>query len=37
VGRVLHFDPKSEEIRNDKEAGPMVRRSYRDHWATPAL
>lgn len=35
VRRVLHFDPKTEEIHNDKEAGPMVRRTYRDHWATP--
>jgi predicted dehydrogenase len=35
VGRVLHFDPKSEEIQNDKDAGPMVRRRYREHWATP--
>ncbi|MCS7046789.1 MAG: Gfo/Idh/MocA family oxidoreductase [Gemmataceae bacterium] len=35
VRRVLHFDPKTEEILNDKEAGPMVRRQYRDHWATP--
>ena len=35
VGRVLHFDPKSEEIQNDKDAGPMVRRQYREHWATP--
>jgi predicted dehydrogenase len=35
VRRVLHFDPKTEEIQNDKEAGPLVRRQYRDHWATP--
>ncbi len=35
VGRVLHFDPKSEQIQKDKEAGPMVRRQYREHWATP--
>jgi len=32
---VLTFDPKSEEIQNDKEASPMVRRRYREHWATP--
>ena len=37
VGRVLHFDPKTEEIQNDKEAGPMVRRQYREHWATPRV
>jgi hypothetical protein len=35
VRHVLHFDPKTEEIQNDKEAGPLVRRQYRDHWATP--
>ena len=35
VRRVLTFDPKTEEIQNDKEAGPMVRRTYRDHWGRP--
>jgi predicted dehydrogenase len=36
VGRVLHFDPMTEEIQNDKDAGPMVERSYRPgHWAAP--
>ncbi|HVR73457.1 MAG TPA: Gfo/Idh/MocA family oxidoreductase [Planctomycetota bacterium] len=36
VGRVLHFDPGTEEITGDSEAGPMVRRKYReDHWAVP--
>jgi predicted dehydrogenase len=35
VGRVLHFDPRSEEIENDKEASPMVRREYREHWGRP--
>lgn len=35
VRRVLNFNPETEEIHNDKEAGPMVRREYRDHWATP--
>lgn len=35
VRRVLHFDPKTEEIQNDKEAGPMVRRTYRDHRGRP--
>lgn len=35
VRRVINFDPKTEEIVNDKEAGPMVRRQYREHWATP--
>ena len=35
VRRVLNFDPKTEEILNDKEAGPMVRRTYREHWGRP--
>ncbi|MCI0640642.1 MAG: Gfo/Idh/MocA family oxidoreductase [Gemmataceae bacterium] len=35
VRRVLTFDPKTEEVHNDKEAGPMARREYRQHWATP--
>jgi predicted dehydrogenase len=35
IGRVLHFDPAREEIVNDTEANAMVRRKYRDHWATP--
>jgi predicted dehydrogenase len=33
--RVLTFDPKTEEILNDKDAAPMVRRTYRDHWGRP--
>ena len=37
VGRVLHFDPKTEEIEKDKEAGPMVWREYREHWAAPRV
>lgn len=37
LGRVLHFDPKSEQFSNDKEANAMVRRRYREgHWAVPA-
>jgi predicted dehydrogenase len=36
LGRTLHFDPKSEQITNDKEANVLVRRTYRkDHWAVP--
>jgi predicted dehydrogenase len=36
VGRVLHFDPKSEHITNDSEANALVRRKYREgHWAVP--
>jgi hypothetical protein len=37
VRRTINFDPRSEEIHNDKEAGPMVSRTYRDdHWAVPS-
>ena len=36
VGRVLHFDPKSEQIAGDDEAARLVRRTYREgHWAVP--
>lgn len=36
VGRVLHFDPQKEQILNDAEAAPMVKRRYREsHWGTP--
>ncbi len=36
VGRVLHFDPSSEQVHNDSEAAPLVRRKYREgHWAVP--
>lgn len=35
VRRVLTFDPKTEEIQNDKEAAAMVRRTYRNHWGRP--
>jgi predicted dehydrogenase len=36
VGRVLHFDPKAEQITNDSEANALVRRKYREgHWAVP--
>jgi predicted dehydrogenase len=36
VGRVLHFDPRREEIVNDSTAARMVRRKYRQgHWAVP--
>ena len=30
------FDPAAEQIIDDAEAAPLVRRQYRaDHWATP--
>jgi predicted dehydrogenase len=35
TGRVLQFDPKTEQITGDEEAAKLVRREYRDHWATP--
>ncbi len=36
VGRVLQFDPRSEEILGDSEAAAMVGRRYRaGHWAAP--
>jgi hypothetical protein len=36
VGRVIHFDPNKEEIRNDPEANSLTRRRYREgHWAAP--
>lgn len=35
VGRVLHLDPKTEQFAGDDEANGMLKRQYRDHWATP--
>lgn len=36
VGRVLHFDPKAEQIAGDAEAAKLLRREYRPgHWAVP--
>jgi predicted dehydrogenase len=36
VGRVLCFDPRSEQIASDPEAATMVTRRYREgHWAVP--
>jgi predicted dehydrogenase len=35
IGRVLHFDPKTEQIQNDKEASALLRRDYRQHWGRP--
>jgi predicted dehydrogenase len=36
VNRVLHFDPKTEQIVGDSDAGRLVRRTYREgHWAVP--
>jgi predicted dehydrogenase len=35
LGRSLTFDPRNEQIVDDAEANALVRRPYRDHWATP--
>lgn len=35
MGRVLQFDPAEEKIIGDEAAHKLVRREYRDHWATP--
>jgi hypothetical protein len=35
VGRVVQFDPATEQVTGDAEAAAMVRRTYRDHWAVP--
>jgi predicted dehydrogenase len=36
TGRTLHFDPEHETIIGDDEAATLLRRDYREHWATPA-
>lgn len=36
TGRVVNFDPKTEQVVGDTEAGELVHRRYRDgHWAVP--
>jgi predicted dehydrogenase len=36
VGRVIHFDPRSETVVGDDEANALVGRRYREgHWAIP--
>lgn len=35
IGRVIHFDPITESISDDAEAGALLKREYRDHWARP--
>ncbi len=35
TGRSLDFDPKNEQILNDKEANAMLRRKYRDPFVVP--
>jgi predicted dehydrogenase len=36
VGHTIHFDPKTEQIKDDAEASKFLRRTYREgHWAVP--
>jgi predicted dehydrogenase len=35
TGRALAFDPVRETIPGDAEAAKLLRRDYREHWATP--
>ena len=35
LGRSLTFDPQKEQVMGDDEANSLIRRQYRDHWATP--
>jgi predicted dehydrogenase len=36
VGRVVRFDPQTEQIKDDPQAAKMIRREYRPgHWAVP--
>ena len=37
VGRVLNFDPASEQILDDPEANRLLTKSYRDPWGLPEL
>lgn len=34
--RVIRFDPRTEQMQDDKEAAAMLRRTYREHWGRPA-
>lgn len=36
TGRTLKLDPEKEQILGDDEANGMLKRKYRDHWATPS-
>lgn len=35
VGRVINFNPTKEQIMDDTEAAKWLKRTYREHWATP--
>ncbi len=36
TARVLHFDPKSEKVLNDKEADALLTKEYRKPWEIPS-
>ncbi len=35
LGRSLSFDPAKEQFLDDDDANKLIRRDYRQHWATP--
>ena len=35
TGRVVNFEPATEQISGDPEAARLLAREYRDHWARP--
>ena len=35
VGRVLHFDPVAEKVKNDPEANALLTKKYRAPWSVP--
>ena len=35
TGRTIHFDPRTETVKDDAEANRFVDREYRKHWSTP--
>jgi predicted dehydrogenase len=35
TGRTIHYDAKTESIKNDTESNRLVKREYRNHWSTP--
>jgi hypothetical protein len=35
VGRVLHFDPKAEAVKGDREANALLTKEYRKPWELP--
>ena len=37
VGRVLHFDPKTEKFRGDAEANGLLTKEYRSPWSIPDI